>query len=61
MKISATISGPKSCYGVNGMGKVENGSLTVTFSDYANDLKDTNGTTCSWGQFYEILISDAKS
>ena len=61
VKISATTSGPASCWGVNGMAKVENGSLTVTFSDYANDLKDTNGTTCSKGQFYEILISEAES
>ncbi len=42
------------------MAKVENGSLTVTFSDYTSD-EDTNGTTCSRGQFYEILISDAES
>ena len=55
VKISASISGPKSCYGLNGMAKVERGSLTVTFSDYTND-EGTNGTTCSKGQFYEILI-----
>ena len=60
VKISATISGPISCYGQSGMAKVERGSLTVTFSDYTND-KGTNGTTCSMGQFYEILISDAES
>ena len=60
VKISASISGPTSCYGQNGMAKVERGALTVTFSDYTND-EGSNGTTFSMGQFYEIFISDAES
>ncbi len=60
VKISATISGPISCFGENGMAKVERGALTVTFNNYTID-KNTNGTICSEGQFYEIFISDAES
>ncbi len=60
VKISATISGPASCWGENGMVKVESAAWTVTFHDYTND-EGTNGTSCLSGQFYEIFISDAES
>ena len=62
VKISATISGPTSFYGEEGMTQVENGVLTVSF--YKTTDKDTNGTntgSVAWmGQFYEIFISDAE-
>ena len=60
VKISATISGPKSFHGQNGLKMVENGAIIVTF--YRTSDKNTNGTNTSWGgQFYEIFISDAES
>ena len=57
--ISATISGPKSCYGRKGVANVESGVLTINFSDTIDT--DTNGTSVSKGQFYEVFISDAES
>ena len=59
VNISATISGPKSCYGKEGMAKVESGVLAATFYTTIDVL--TNGTNSSDGQFYEILISNADS
>ena len=53
--ISATISGPMSCYGENGKINVE--GLTVSFHDVKG--KDTNGTDRLRGQFCEIITSDS--
>ena len=53
--ISATISGPISCYGECGILNVEREGLTVSF--YNANQEFTNGTSQSNGQFYKILIS----
>ena len=59
VKIEATISGATSYYGEKGMTKVESGVLAVTFCK--RYYMGTNGTDVSYGQFYEILISNADS
>ena len=63
VKISATISGPTSCWGENGMTKVESGRLTVRLHDDGLEyvLEDTNGTSRATGQFHQIFISDVES
>ena len=53
--ISATISGPISCYGGSGKTNVEEEGLTVSF--YNANQKSTNGTSQSGGQFYKIFLS----
>jgi hypothetical protein len=51
--LSATIKGPPSCRGKNGLSSVTLEGVSVTFSD-APYLNNGNSTNC--GQFHEIIL-----
>ena len=52
--LSATINGPQSCYGKNGLSLVTHDGGSVTFS---NAPFPNNSTTATQGQFHEIILT----
>ena len=52
--LSATIIGPRSCGGKNGLSSVTHEGVSVTFSDAPSP---NNGTSVACGQFHEIIVA----
>ena len=53
--LSATINGPQSCGGKNGLSSVTHEGVSVTFSN-APSPNNGNGTSATKGQFHEIIL-----